>query len=106
MWQFFASLVRNSLQSSELWVSKTAPKIVPRYDVMIACGSKNTFTLDIHLEPQGQPLKKMVGYQLDGEPNLDIGNGWKSPFPSIYKWLEMAFQAKASQVKTTFQPGL
>ena len=25
-------------------------------------------------------------------PNLYIGNGWKSPFPSIYKWLEMGFQ--------------
>jgi len=22
-------------------------------------------------------------------PNLDIENGWKSPFPSIYKWLAM-----------------
>ena len=29
----------------------------------------------------------MVGYQLDDEPNLYIGNGWKSPFPSIIKWL-------------------
>ena len=24
---------------------------------------------------------------MDDEPNLYIGNGWKSPFPSIYKWL-------------------
>ena len=29
----------------------------------------------------------MVGHQLDDEPNLYMGNGWKSPFPSIYKWL-------------------
>ena len=25
-------------------------------------------------------------------PNLYIGNGWKSPFPSIYKWLALEFQ--------------
>ena len=31
-------------------------------------------------------------FQLDDEPNLYIENGWKSPCPSIYKWLEMGFQ--------------
>ena len=41
----------------------------------------------------------MDGYQLDDEPNLYIENGWKSPFPSIYKWLEMGFQEEvAAQV--------
>ena len=25
-------------------------------------------------------------------PNLYIGNGWKSPFPSIFKWLALGFQ--------------
>ena len=25
-------------------------------------------------------------------PNLYIENGWKSPSPSIFKWLEMGFQ--------------
>ena len=25
-----------------------------------------------------------IGYELDDEPNLYIGNGWKSPFPSIH----------------------
>ena len=34
----------------------------------------------------------MVGHQLDDEPNLYMGNGWKSPFPSIYKWLALEFQ--------------
>ena len=29
----------------------------------------------------------VVGYQLDDEPILYIGNGWKSPFPSNKKWL-------------------
>ena len=32
-------------------------------------------------------------FQLDDEPNLYIENGWKSPFPSIYKWLALGFQA-------------
>ena len=34
----------------------------------------------------------MDGYQLDGEPNLYIENGWKSPFPSIDKQLALGFQ--------------
>ena len=34
----------------------------------------------------------MVGYQWDDEPNLYIENGWKSPFPSIYKWLALGLQ--------------
>ena len=31
-------------------------------------------------------------YQLDDEPNLYRGNGWKSPFPSIFNWLALGFQ--------------
>ena len=31
-------------------------------------------------------------------PNLCIGNGWKSPFPSIYKWLALGFQAQDRDV--------
>ncbi len=38
----------------------------------------------------------MVVYQLDDEPNLDIGNAFKSPFPSIFNWLEMGFQEQES----------
>ena len=34
----------------------------------------------------------MVGYQLDDEPNLYIGNGWKSPLPPILNWLALGFQ--------------
>jgi len=34
----------------------------------------------------------MVGYQLDDETNLYMGNGCESPFPSIQKWLELGFQ--------------
>ena len=36
---------------------------------------------------QGAPFGFQVWlFQLD-EPNLYIGNGWKSPFPSILNWL-------------------
>ena len=35
-----------------------------------------------------QPFNWMMG-----TPNLYIGNAWKSPFPSIYKWLALGFQA-------------
>ena len=41
------------------------------------------------LEPQTTVYKLLL--QLDDEPNLYIGNGWKSPFPSIYKWLALGF---------------
>ena len=38
------------------------------------------------LEPQGQPYI-MVGNQLDDEPTLYAGNGWKSPHQtSILNW--------------------
>ena len=37
-----------------------------------------------YLEAQGQPFIKRM-FQLDDEPNLCRENGWKSPFPSIYK---------------------
>ena len=29
-------------------------------------------------------------------PNLYIENGWKSPFPSIYKWLALGYQVEFS----------
>ena len=29
----------------------------------------------------------MATFQLDDEPNLYIGHGWKSQFPSILNWL-------------------
>ena len=41
--------------------------------------------------PCGQAFRNGWRHQLD-EPNLYIGNGWKSPFPSIYKWLALGFQ--------------
>ena len=31
-------------------------------------------------------------------PIFDIGNGWKSPFPSIYKWLALGFQVSIIQL--------
>ena len=46
----------------------------------------------IILEPQTASHLYMVVEKLDDEPNLYIENGWKSPSPSIYKWLEMGFQ--------------
>ena len=39
----------------------------------------------VYLEPQTIIYKWL--FQLDDEPNLYIGNGWKPPFPSIYTWL-------------------
>ena len=45
-------------------------------------GFRSTFPF---LEPQGQPfINGCFNWMI---PNLYIGNGWKSPFPSIYKWL-------------------
>ena len=44
-----------------------------------------TYLYYMYLEPQTTIYKWL--FQLDDEPNLYIGNGWKSPFPSIYKWL-------------------
>ena len=36
-------------------------------------------------------------------PNLYMGNGWKSPFPSIYKWLALEFQVlEFSQLTCVF----
>ncbi len=37
-------------------------------------------------KPKTQNLV-MVGYQLDDEPNLYMGNGWTSPCPSTLNWL-------------------
>ena len=36
----------------------------------------------------------MVGHQLDDEPNLYIGNGCFSPFPSILNWWALGFQVE------------
>ncbi len=45
-------------------------------------GFRSTFPF---LEPQGQPfINGCFNWMI---PNLYIGIGWKSPFPSIYKWL-------------------
>ena len=43
----------------------------------------------------------MVGYQLDYEPNLYIGNGRKSPCPSILNWLALGFQVGDKNLVTT-----
>ena len=53
-----------------------------------------TYTVGTPRPNNSQPFiyKWLVGNQLDDEPNLYIGNGWKSPFPSIYKWLALGFQ--------------
>ena len=78
---------------------------------------------DSILEPQGQPfingwmemvISKHFLYQdlvkiiqlKHLEPNLDIENGWKSPFPSIYKWLELGFQDEMSRLVGWFLTNL
>ena len=47
--------------------------------------SQDAINLMNFLEPQGQPfINGCFNWMI---PNLYIGNGWKSPFPSIFKWL-------------------
>ena len=41
-------------------------------------------------------------FQLDDEPNLYIGNGWKSPFPSTLKWLSTGFQVQLQDTLQVF----
>ena len=65
--------------------------IFPRY------GSHPTETLpgfNSCLEADGFPstVIKMATFQWDDEPDLYMENGWKSPFPSIQKWLALEFQ--------------
>ncbi len=47
--------------------------------------------------PPGTPCSQafFIGWLSTGwwTQSLLIGNGWKSPFPSIYKWLALGFQA-------------
>ena len=53
-----------------------------------------------------QPVVLMVGYQLDDEPNLYMGNGWKSPFPSTLNWLSTGFQEDIYGKSRTVAPNL
>ena len=41
-------------------------------------------------------------FQLDDEPNLYIGNDWKSPFPSILNWLSTGFQVQLQDTLQVF----
>ena len=53
-------------------------------------GKSLYFKGNYYLEPQTAIYKWL--FQLDDEPNLYVENDWKSPFPSIYKWLALGFQ--------------
>lgn len=50
----------------------------------------------IYMMPDIQNIHfRMVGYQKDDEPNhalFYMKNGWKSPYPSIWKWTAFMFQ--------------
>ena len=48
---------------------------------MPCCGRAFDFFAKYFLEPQTAIYKWLL--QLDDEPNLYIGNGWKSPFPFL-----------------------
>jgi len=45
-------------------------------------------------------------FQLDDEPNLSLRNGWKSPFPSIKKWLALGFPGIAQAALWARRPVL
>ena len=87
------SVIRKTLDSSP------ADHFSQKRNAMTSCLRLDTtkILLEIGMFPPGECLQKIIHYfclepqttvykwlfQLDDEPNLYIGNGWKSPFPSI-----------------------
>ena len=78
--------VQRTADSVELWKSATARK--KSFD--IKTNSRCSWTWKIHLQ-------RVISIGILGTPNLyEWKNGWKSPFPSIERWLFMLFRVPGS----------
>ena len=64
-----------------VWMARESHGIILGYARQMGSGTWADLWLDFY-EPDGQPFEWMVGYQLDDEPNLYMGNGCftKHPF--------------------------